>query len=120
MTFDAARVTPYNGPTAASTKIKAGTSRTVQVAVTNTSGVGRTYTLSTPNKDLRATPTYIPAGATVLVPAVLTPTASAGRTVTGSITVGVNYSDLTDSLAGDGFVFDDQSVATIPYGYTVS
>ena len=50
--------------------------------VTNTTGVGRTFTFSSSQSDIAPVSTYIPAGVTELVTLKLTPTAAPGTVVT--------------------------------------
>ena len=117
--FDVAAARAHHVPDSASTRIAAGSSETVSVDVTNTTGIGRAFTLASENEDVIATPLYIAAGATARVTARLKPVAPVGNLVSGDLTVKSGSSALSPLLAGQFFFFDDQSVAALPYAYTV-
>jgi hypothetical protein len=101
-----------NLPTSASAHIPAGTTRPVSLDVTNTTGVGRTFTFASNQPDIQTVSTYIPAGTTELVGLNLTPTAAVGTVVKGQITVTTNTSARRTPA--------QPTVAVIPYAYTVS
>ena len=84
--------------------------------VTNTSGVGRSFSLTDSTADLvggaAATPVYIPAGASVLLSTTIVPQAAAGTVVAGTLNVISNTSTLARNLTTQVF-------AQFPYTYTV-
>jgi len=103
-------VTPVSLPSSSATTIAQGSSRSVSLQVTNTTGVGRTFTFSSNQSDIAPVSTYIPAGVTELVTLKLTPTAAPGTVVSGQLTVTTNTSARTPH---------QPTVAVIPYSYTV-
>jgi hypothetical protein len=117
--YNQSTVHAYNLPTSTSTKVAAGSSTTLQFAVTNTTGVGRTFGIASTG-DITGPDVYIPAGTTSLVTATLKPTAAVGTAVTGQLTVTTSGSALSAYLDSQGYFFDDQSLAVLPYAYTVS
>jgi hypothetical protein len=88
--------------------------------VTNTTGVGRSFALESVSGDIIGPNVYIPAGATALVTGTLTPTAAAGTVVNGELFVISNGSALSPLLVSQQFFFDTQTLAELPYEYTVS
>ena len=115
--FNASRATVINGlPTDAATPISPAAPRTVNLNVTNTSGVGRSFSLTDSTADLvggaAATPVYIPAGASVLLSTTIVPQAAAGTVVAGTLNVISNTSTLARNLTTQVF-------AQFPYTYTV-
>jgi hypothetical protein len=91
--FNDASVTPVSGlPSSSATTIAQGASQPVLLQVTNTTGVGRTFTFSSNESDIAPVSTYIPAGVTELVTLKLSPTAAPGTAVTGQLTVTTNTS----------------------------
>jgi hypothetical protein len=112
VTFDNSGVTVLSGlPSAATTTIAAGSSQTVSLQVTNTTGVGRTFSFTSPAGDIAPVSAYIPAGVTELVTLQLSPTAAAGTVVTGQLSVTTNTS-ATRTPA-------QPTLAVLPYTYTV-
>jgi hypothetical protein len=110
----------YNVPDSAGAKFAAGSSTMLQLAVTNTAGVGRTFNVTSSNGDITGPAVYIPAGATVVVTATLKPSAAAGTVVSGQLTVQSNASPPSQQLVDEiGYVPDPQSAAILPYQYTV-
>ncbi len=118
--YNTSSVDPYSVPDSASTTLAPGASTTLRVGVTNTTRVGRTFQLTSADESVTGNPVYIPAGATVLVTGTLKVTAAAGTVVSGQLIVQSNGSDLSTSLAEQGYFFDAQSVAELPYEYTVA
>ena len=93
VSFNNSGVTVLSGlPGAATTTIASGASQTVQLQVTNTTGVGRTFSFTCSVGDIAPVSTYIPAGVSELVTLTLTPTAAAGTVVSGSLAVTTNSS----------------------------
>jgi hypothetical protein len=119
VTFNTARVTPEVVPNTPTHKYAAGSSVPVSVAVTNTTGIGRDFTLLSTNGDVSGPNVYIPSGASALVSGTLTPTGSSGTPVSGELAVVSEGSSLSPLLNANGFFFDDQTVALFPYSYTV-
>ena len=117
VTFNDNTVTVLSGlPTAATTTLAQGTAQTVQLEVTNTTGVGRTFTFSSseaPPADIAPVSAYIPAGVSELVTLQLKPHAAVGAQVTGNLLV-------TDTTSATGRRTPNVSTeAVIPYAYTV-
>ena len=81
--------------------------------VTNTTGVGRSFRLSSTAGDITggavSTPVYLPAGISALLTANLVPVAAPGTAVTGVVNV----------LSNTSVTGTSQTVAALPYGYTV-
>ena len=119
ISYDTSDVRAYHVPDSSSTTVAAGSTTTVQAAVKNTTGVGRSFELTSTGGDVTGSPVYIPAGATVLVTGALTPTAASGTLVSGQIVVLSISSDLSDNLSSQGYFFDPQTIAEIPYTYKV-
>jgi hypothetical protein len=93
VTFDNSGVTVLSGlPTASTTTVAHGTSQPVLLQVTNTTGVGRTFTFSSNQPDIASVSAYIPSGVTELVTLQLDPTAAPGTVVTGQLAVTTNTS----------------------------
>jgi hypothetical protein len=93
VTFDNSGVTVLSGlPTVATTALAQGTPQTVQLQVTNTTGVGRTFSFTSSVGDIAPVSTYIPAGVSELVSLTLTPTAASGTVVAGTLAVTTNSS----------------------------
>ena len=110
--YDRSSVFAYDLPQGATAK--AGSSTPQYFRITNTTGIGRSFTLSSAQGDLTggavATPVYLAPGSTALFTADLVPTAAAGSTVSGSVVVSSNTSVTNGS----------QQIATLPYSYTVA
>jgi hypothetical protein len=114
---DSAKV--LNGlPTSSATLITSGTSHAVNLRVTNTTGVGRSFTLtsSVSPTDLSggaaSTPVYIPAGASALMTTNIVPASAATPTVVaGTLNVISNTSTTARNLT-------TQLIAQFPYTYT--
>ncbi|GAA3432427.1 S8 family peptidase [Kutzneria kofuensis] len=105
--YDRSDAVAYNLP-AAGTTVKSG--RTLYFRVTNTTGVGRTFRLTSTANDITfGAPTYLAAGTSALFTATLTPTAAPGAAVSGVVSV------LSNTSVSNGA----QTIATLPYGYTV-
>jgi subtilase family protein len=112
VTFNNSGVTVLSGlPTSSSTTLAQGASQPVQLQVTNTTGVGRTFTFSSNQPDIAPVSTYIPAGVTELVTLQLVPTAAPGTVVTGQLAVTTNTSARRTP--------NQPTVAVLPYTYTV-
>ncbi|HEY1734776.1 MAG TPA: S8 family serine peptidase, partial [Acidimicrobiales bacterium] len=112
VSFDNSGVTVLSGlPSSASTTVASGASQTVSLQVQNTTGVGRTFSFTSPGGDIAPVSAYIPAGVTELVTLKLAPTAAVGTVVTGQLSVTTNTSS-TRSPA-------QPTLAVIPYTYTV-
>jgi Subtilase family len=110
--FDNSGVTVLSGlPTATTTTVAQGTSQTVQLQVTNTTGVGRTFSFTASGGDIAPVSTYIPAGVTELVTLTLTPKAAAGTVVSASLAVTTNTSARRTP--------NQPTLAVLPYTYTV-
>jgi hypothetical protein len=118
VTFNNSGVTVLGGlPTSASTTLAQNTAKPVLLRVTNTTGVGRTFTFTSSQPspaDIAPASTYIPAGVTELVTLQLTPTAAPGTVVTGNLGVST-----TTSAAGGRRAPNQSTVAILPYTYTV-
>jgi hypothetical protein len=117
--FNTSSIEAFNVPDSATTKLASGSSTTLKVGVTNTTGVGRQFSLASANGDVSGLSVYIAAGSTALVTGVLKPTAATGTDVKGSLVVVSEGSPLSPLLDADGFFFDDQTLAVAPYEYTV-
>jgi hypothetical protein len=114
VTFNNSGVTVLSGlPTSSATTLAQGTSQPVLLQVTNTTGVGRTFTFSSNQPDIAAMSAYIPAGVTQLVTLQLDPTAAPGTVVTGQLVVTTN----TSATLRRGV--SQPTLALIPYTYTV-
>ena len=84
VTFNNSGVSVLLGlPTSSATTLPQGVPQTVQLQVTNTTGVGRTFTFSSNQSDIAPISAYIPAGVTELVTLTLTPTAAPATVVSG-------------------------------------
>ncbi|HEX3782252.1 MAG TPA: S8 family serine peptidase [Pseudonocardiaceae bacterium] len=124
VTYDTARVEDYGTlPTSTSTRIKAGSGSTVDVRVTNTTGIGRTFSLSSTAKDITggavSTGVYLPAGVSGLLTATLTPVDKAGTVASGVLSVDSNSSNPATFGDGTSDPYYLQPIATLPYTYTV-
>jgi hypothetical protein len=119
VSFNTANVVGDVVPNTPTRKLAAGSHNAVLVAVTNTTGVGRDFTLLSTNGDVTGPDVYIPAGASALVTGTLTPTAASGTAVTGEIAVVSEGSALSSTLEAAGYFFDLQTLALLPYSYTV-
>ena len=114
VTFNNSGVTVLSGlPTSSTTILAQGTSQPVLLQVTNTTGVGRTFTFSSNQPDIAAMSAYIPAGVTQLVTLQLDPVAAPGTVVTGQLVVTTNTSAVLRRGVGQ------PTLAVIPYTYTV-
>jgi hypothetical protein len=112
VTFNTTSVTELSGlPANASTMVASGSSQPVLLEVTNTTGVGRTFTFASNQTDIAPVSTYIPAGVTELVTLHLAPTAAVGTVVSGQLTVTTNTSSRRSPA--------QPTVAVLPYTYTV-
>jgi hypothetical protein len=111
--YDESKVTGFNLPTSAGTTIAFGANRAISVGVTNTTGVGRSFSLASAAGDLSggavATPVYLAAGTTALLIATLSPKAAVGMVVQGVLSVISNTSSINRT----------QQIAALPYTYTV-
>jgi subtilase family protein len=120
VTFNDSGVTVDSGlPTSASTTLAQGSTNTVQLEVTNTTGVGRTFTFSSSQAapaDIAPVSAYIPAGVTQLVSLTLTPNAAPGTVVTGNLTVANTTSAPTPVRRPPP---NQSTEAVLPYTYTV-
>lgn len=109
--YDKSSAFAYNLPHGAT--IAAGSSTPLFFRVTNTTGIGRSFSLSSALNDLSggavSTPIYLAPGSTALFTANLVPTASVGVTANGEVVVSSNTSDNNGK----------QQIATLPYAYTV-
>ncbi|EWM14225.1 S8 family serine peptidase [Kutzneria sp. 744] len=107
--YDRSDAFAYNLPAAGST-VSATSSRQLFFRVTNTTGIGRTLRLTSTAGDITfGAPTYLAAGTSALFTATLKPVAAAGTVVSGAVNVLSNT-----SVAGGS-----QTLAVLPYGYTV-
>jgi hypothetical protein len=112
VTFNNSGVTVLSGlPTSSSTTLAQSTAQTVLLRVTNTTGVGRTFSFTSSQPDIAPVSAYIPAGVTHLVTLTLTPTAAPGTVVTGQVAV----TTLTSSRRPPNV----STLAILPYTYTV-
>jgi hypothetical protein len=119
LSYDQAKVNDYGTlPTSATTKVSG--SIPLDFMVTNTTGIGRTFTLAPTGKDITGgavtTGVYLPPGVSALLTANLVPTASAGTVVSGTLAVNSNTSSTED--LGDGAI-TTETIAALPYTYTV-
>jgi hypothetical protein len=117
--YNTANVHFLNVPNSAAKKLAVGSKTIVAATVVNTTGLGRTFTLLSSNGDVAGPNVYIRAGGIALVTATLTPTAASGTAVSGEIAVVSNGSDLSPLLDSQGYFFDLQTLAVVPYAYTV-
>lgn len=122
LSFNQARVDDYGTlPTSSATKI--GRSTPVDVRVTNTTTVGRTFLLVPSGKDITGgavtTGVYLPPGVSGLLTANLVPTAKPGTAVRG--TLAVSCATSVPTLFGPRFTDPAgvESIAVLPYAYTV-
>ena len=108
-------------PTSSTTKI--GASTPIDVRVTNTTGIGRTFTLVPTGKDITGgavtTGVYLPPGVSALLTASLVPTAAAGTVVTGTLNVDSNTSATNQFPDGSPDPGGLETIAALPYTYTV-
>jgi hypothetical protein len=115
VTFNDSGVDVVSGlPTNAGTTIAQNATQPVQLQVTNTTGVGRTFTFSSSEAapaDIAPVSTYIAAGQTASVTLSLIPTASPGTVVSANLTVSTNTSF--------GRAPNTSTLAVLPYTYTV-
>jgi hypothetical protein len=112
VTFNNSGVTVLSGlPTATTTTLAQGTSQPVLLQVTNTTGVGRTFTFSSNQPDIASVSAYIPAGVTQLVTLQLAPTAAPGTVVAGQLAVTTNTSARRSP--------NQPTLALLPYTYTI-
>lgn len=112
--FNNAGVTVLAGlPTTSTTTLAQGASRPVRLQVTNTTGVGRTFTFSSTQPDIAPVSAYIPAGVTQLVTLALDPSAAVGTVVSGQVTVTTNDSFNQRRPPAQ------PTLAVLPYTYTV-
>jgi hypothetical protein len=118
VTFDNSGVTVLSGlPTVATTALAQGTPQTVQLQVTNTTGVGRTFSFTSSVGDIAPVSTYIAAGVSELVSLTLTPTAAPGTVVAGTLAVTTN-SSVPPPRPGRPAP-PVPTLAVLPYTYTV-
>jgi Subtilase family/Peptidase inhibitor I9 len=119
--YNSAKAKVLSGlPTATTTHLAAGSRRTVSVNLTNTTGIGRTFSLESLSDDIIGPGVYIPSGATALVTGTLTSTGPSGSAVTGTLYVVSNNSSLSPLLNSQGFFFDTQTLTSFPYAYSVT
>ena len=88
----------------------------MSLQVTNTTGVGRTFSFTSSVGDIAPVSTYIPAGVSELVTLTLKPTAAAGTVVSGSLAVTTNTSA---PPSRNGQPAPQPTLAVLPYTYTV-
>ena len=121
VTFNNSGVTVLSGlPTSASTTLAQGSTNTVQLQITNTTGIGRTFTFSSNQAapaDIAPMSTYIAAGVTKLVTLTLTPNAAPATVVTGNLTVANTTS--APGPRGTRPATNVSTEAVLPYTYTV-
>jgi Subtilase family len=103
-------------PTSTSTTLAQGTAQPVVLNVTNTLGVGRTYTFSSNQPDIASVSAYIPAGATQQVTLPLTPTAAPGTVVSGLLAVTAKTSAAASRRNPN---INVATLAVLPSTYTV-
>ncbi|MGH2893420.1 MAG: S8 family serine peptidase, partial [Solirubrobacteraceae bacterium] len=119
VTFNDSGVDVLSGlPTSTSTTLAQGTPVPVLLQVTNTTGVGRTFTFASSEgapADIAPVSAYIPAGVTELVTLQLVPTAAPGTVVSGQLVVSTN----TSAVARRGQPPFQSTLALLPYTYTV-
>jgi Subtilase family len=112
VSFDNPGVLVMSGlPTTATTTLAQGTPQTVDLDVTNTTGVGRTFSFTSSAGDIAPVSTYIAAGVSELVTLTLTPTAAPGTVVSGTLAVTTNTSSKRSP--------NQPTLAVLPYTYTV-
>jgi hypothetical protein len=121
LSFNQAKVDDYGTlPVSATKTIKAGTP--IDVRVTNTTGIGRTFTLVPSGTDITGgavtTGVYLPPGTSGLLTANLVPTASAGTVVTGTLSVSCKTSAASELPPGRSDPSTVESIAALPYTYT--
>lgn len=113
LAYNQAKFTVISGvPTSPTVVISPTAPQTVLMSVTNTTGVGRSFSLTSSNGEVASTPVYLSAGVTALVTGTITPTAAAGTVVTGTINLTSNDSSTARNLT-------TQTYAQLPYTYTV-
>jgi hypothetical protein len=118
LAYNQDRFTVISGvPTSPATMISPSSPQSLLMSVTNTTGVGRSFSLTSSNGEVSSTPVYISAGATALVTGTITPTAAPGTVVAGTINLTSNDS-APPPRRGPSFV--TQTLAQIPYTYTVA
>jgi hypothetical protein len=112
VSFNQVQVTPSGVPDSAGTTVSKTTGTPLSVSVTNTSNVGRTFTLRASAGDITGgaatTGVYIAAGATGTLTTTLLPKAAVSTVVTGTLSVVSNTSVRNGT----------QAIALIPYSYT--
>ena len=121
LSFNQAQVSTYGTlPTSAAATIKGSTP--IDVRVTNTTGIGRTFTLVPSGPDITggavATGVYLAPGTTGLLTANLVPTASAGTVVSGTLAVSCKTSAASELPPGRSDPTTVESLAALPYTYT--
>jgi hypothetical protein len=121
LALNQAQVADYGTlPTSSTTKI--GKSTPIDVRVTNTTTVGRTFTLVPSGKDITggavATGVYLAPGVSGLLTANLVPTASAGTVVSGTLAVSCVTSAASELPPGRSDPSTVESIAALPYAYT--
>jgi hypothetical protein len=118
LAFNQAKVADYGTlPTSSSTKI--GKSTPIDVRVTNTTTVGRTFTLVPSGTDITGmTSAYLAPGVSGLLTANLVPTASAGTVVSGTLAVSCATSAASEVPPGQTDPSTVESIAALPYTYT--
>ena len=118
LAFNQAQVADYGTlPTSSATKI--GKSTPIDVRVTNTTNVGRTFTLVPSGKDITGTTSvYLAPGVSGLLTANLVPTASAGTVVSGTLAVSCVTSAASELPPGQSDPSTVESIAALPYTYT--
>jgi hypothetical protein len=117
--YNTANVHFVNVPNSAAKKLAAGSTTIVAAAVVNTTGIGRTFSLQSAAGDIVGSDVYIRAGAAAILTAALIPTATSGTVVTGELYAVSSNSDLSPLLVSEGDFFDSQTLAEVPYAYTV-
>ncbi len=117
--FDTAQAQALNVPHSSATVLAKGSRTVLQVNVTNTTGIGRSFSLHSPSDLVTAPKQYIPAGATVTLRGTLRPTAAPGTTINNKLQVFSYGSAPSPLLARGGTTFPPQTFAVFPLKFTV-
>jgi hypothetical protein len=118
LAFNTSQVSVISGlPTSPTTTISPSAPVAVNVNVTNTSGVGRSFSLASTAGDLSggaaASPVYLSAGASAQLTTTIVPIAAPGTVVTGTLNVVSNTSTTARNLTTQVF-------GQFPYTYTAA
>jgi hypothetical protein len=121
--YNEAKVNTYGTlPTSTTTKVHGSTP--IDLMVTNTTGVGRTFTLAPTGTDITGgavrTGVYLPPGVSALLTANLLPTAAAGTVVAGTLNVDSSTSAADEFPDGSPDPGGLETIAALPYTYTAS